>query len=187
MNDCGTLLDGYKAVISGLRRVPITLGICSVVKPGPTRVQHCSYALQTEIQLLSPSRRFIKGIKQRPGCCQCPQVMANTFQVEKKNHLSLCTAPMITQSQPKQVRIINGNRQLETQVKDRRHPCLSSFPFAHDAKVSRDHLTVLLARCSLVGKALTVMSSGCMWAQLTWEVRLQTPSLWVKLLWWHFL
>lgn len=53
---------------------------------------------------------------------------------KNKNHLTLCIAPRIPQSQPIQVRIINGNRQLETQVKDRRGPCLSSFPFAHGAK-----------------------------------------------------
>lgn len=160
MNDCGTLLDGYKVVTSGLRRVRLTLETCPMVEHGPTRVQHCSGTLQTEIQHLWPSCRFIKRIKQRPVCCQCPQ--ANAFQARKKNHLSLCTAPGITQSQPKQVRIINGNGQLETQVKDRRCPCLGSFPFAHDAKVSSDRLTVLLACCSLVGKALTVMNSWFM-------------------------
>lgn len=49
-------------------------------------------ALQTEIQHLWLSCRFIKRIKQRPGCCQCPQVMAHTFQVEKKSLDSLyCT------------------------------------------------------------------------------------------------
>lgn len=116
-------------LISGL-----TLAICPMVETGPTRTQHCSAALQTEIQHLWLSCIFIKRVKQRPRCCQCPQAMANTFQAEKKNHLTLCTAPRITQSQPKQVGLINGNRQLETQVKDRRCPCLSSFPFAYDAK-----------------------------------------------------
>lgn len=66
--------------------------------------------------------------------------------------------------------------QLEAQVKDTRHPCPSNFPFAHNANVSSDYLTVPVACSSLVGKALTVMNSGLTWAELTWEGRFQTPG-----------
>lgn len=84
--------------------------------PPEFTIVHWGGALQPEIQHLWLWCRLIKRISQRPGCCQCPRVMANASQAEESLS-SLCIAARITQSHSKlelcnPSKNINGNRLL---------------------------------------------------------------------------
>lgn len=83
--------------------------------------------------------------------------MAKTFQAEK-NHLTLCTAPKITQSQPKQELLMVTD---SWKHRSRTEDVPASVVF-HLLMMQNGHLTAVLASCSLVGKAVTAMHSRFM-------------------------